>query len=69
VNSPYDIKRGSRVRIRGGRWNNRTGTLVDWDLVDSGQQRLYPVVNLDATQRGRARRVRVLPWALEQLPA
>ena len=38
---------GARVVIDAGRYGGREGTLARYDLVQSGQLRLYPVVRLD----------------------
>lgn len=33
--------------VESGRWRGRTGLLVRYSLVHSGQVRIYPVVKLD----------------------
>lgn len=54
---------GARVVVLAGRWRGRTGTLVGYHTNPGGlrqQSQDYPVIDLDATGRAAARRVRVL---------
>lgn len=54
---------GDTVTVDYGRWQGRVGTLVRYDLNPGGmkqQSQSYPVVDLAAAGRARARRVRVL---------
>lgn len=53
-------KVGDRVTIDSGRYAGKAGVLVDWSLVHSGQDRIYPVVRLDD-----GREVRVLTVTAE----
>ena len=45
------MNEGDAVMVESGRWRGRTGRLVRYSLVYSGQTRLYPVVKLDHNGR------------------
>jgi hypothetical protein len=64
------LVRGDRVRVTGGTYRGRTGRYVRNQLIQSGQLRVYLVVELDAGPRGgRARRHQfVSDDVLERIP-
>jgi hypothetical protein len=46
-----DPEPGDVVMVESGRWRDRQGRFVRWDVIYSGQTRLYPVVRLDHNGR------------------
>jgi hypothetical protein len=61
-------REGDTVAVVGGKWDGRVGTLARYDVVLSGQVRLYPVVQLLPSGRQRAREVRVCVVIPAELP-
>jgi hypothetical protein len=62
---------GDRVEVICGRWCGRVGIIVRMSIVQSGQLRVYPIVQLDAHGRAAAREVRVTDGSLarEEVPS
>lgn len=55
---------GAQVTVGSGRYAGKSGVLVRYDLIQSGQLRLYPVVRLDGGREVRV--VEVQPRATSQ---